>query len=163
MSHVHDHRIAKGPVMAATAFVGVALALVAAVPFGLLQRPVPAQELRVAAQVPVVQSRLLRFLDQPDGSVLVRDVQGKEADAVIAAGSNQGFIRGVMRGLARDRKMRGLDDGPPFRLAQWGDGRLSLQDMATGRTIELDAFGDDNRAAFASLLAPVKPLEVAAK
>ena len=41
---------------------------------------------------------------------------------------------------------------PPFTLTAWRDGELSLTDTATGRSIELTAFGSTNRAAFAALL-----------
>jgi hypothetical protein len=34
----------------------------------------------------------------------------------------------------------------------WKDGQLSLKDPATGREIELGAFGASNRAQFAGLL-----------
>jgi putative photosynthetic complex assembly protein len=72
--------------------------------------------------------------------------------AVLAPGTN-GFIRGVLRGLARDRRSRGISQEPAFRLAQWPDGRLSLEDLATGKRIELGSFGATNRAAFAQILA----------
>jgi putative photosynthetic complex assembly protein len=74
--------------------------------------------------------------------------------STLTPGSNSGFIRGVMRGLARDRHLRGLDGSIPFRLTLWQNQDLALQDLATGRMIELNGFGDTNRAAFISLLAP---------
>jgi hypothetical protein len=37
-------------------------------------------------------------------------------------------------------------------VAQWASGRLELQDAATGRMIDLDAFGVTNKDAFARLL-----------
>ena len=77
--------------------------------------------------------------------------------AVIAAGQKTGFVRGVMRGLARDRRARGIDNRPPFTLTLWRDGELSLTDTATGRTIELSAFGPTNRATFAALLPAQAP------
>ena len=46
----------------------------------------------------------------------------------------------------------GIGDGPPFTLTLWRDGELSLTDTATGRAIELTAFGTTNRATFAALL-----------
>ncbi|QYU67324.1 hypothetical protein J4558_20660 [Leptolyngbya sp. 15MV] len=58
----------------------------------------------------------------------------------------------MLRGLARDRRMRGLDAAPPFVLTLWQDGAISLTDSATGREIDLGGFGPDNRAAFAGLL-----------
>ena len=63
-----------------------------------------------------------------------------------------GFIRGVLRGVARDRKMRGIGAQPPFALTLWRDGSLSLTDTATGREVELGGFGADNRAVFVALL-----------
>lgn len=137
---------------AAAACVLLTLGLTSAVSFGLISGPKTAQAARIEAGIAPVVSRELRFLDQPDGAVLVEDINTPSASSVIAPGSNQGFIRGVLRGLARDRKMRGIDAAPPFRLTLWANGRLSLQDSVTGRTIELDSFGPDNRAAFARLL-----------
>jgi putative photosynthetic complex assembly protein len=64
-----------------------------------------------------------------------------------------GFLRGVLRGFARDRKLRGLgEEAAPFALTRWADGRLSVTDPATGRYVDLGAFGPDNWKAFAQLL-----------
>lgn len=106
---------------------------------------------RAAAGITPIKSRDLRFVDRADGAVVIADVKGGIAQ-VIAPGQQTGFIRGVMRGLARDRRARGIGDGPPFNLTLWRDGELSLTDSATGRAIELTAFGATNRAAFAALL-----------
>lgn len=152
MSAHHDPAIPRGAPAGALAMVGLVLAVTAAVPLGLLDPPKTAARERIEAGVQPVASRELRFLDRADGAVVVEDARRAAPATVIYPGSNQGFIRGVMRGLARDRKMRGLDAGPPFRLTLWGNGRLSLEDSATGRVIELDSFGADNRAAFAALL-----------
>jgi putative photosynthetic complex assembly protein len=40
----------------------------------------------------------------------------------------------------------------PVTLARHANGRLTLDDPATGWTVELTAFGSDNEAAFAALL-----------
>jgi putative photosynthetic complex assembly protein len=98
-----------------------------------------------------VQSVDLRFVDEPNGSVSVRDGRDDRQLAYLAPGTN-GFVRGVMRGLAHDRKTRGIGTAPPFRLSVWRDGRLALQDTATGRLIDLDAFGASNKDAFVQLL-----------
>ena len=108
--------------------------------------------LRAQAHIAPVATRDLRFLDRRDGAVVIEDVHTGEQAAVIHAGEKTGFIRGVMRGLARDRRARGIGDAPPFALTLWRDGELSLTDSATGRSIELTAFGTTNRAAFAALL-----------
>ena len=69
-----------------------------------------------------------------------------------------GFVRGVMRGLAHERKVRGIGAAAPFRLSEWQGGRLDLEDTATGRHIDLEAFGTTNRDAFLQLLHPQRPL-----
>jgi len=43
----------------------------------------------------------------------------------------------------------------PFHLALHVDGRLTLEDPVTARTIELEAFGPTNSGAFARLLPAV--------
>ena len=71
--------------------------------------------------------------------------------AVLAPGTN-GFARGVLRGLARERRRSDIGMEPPFRLARWSDGRLTLEDPTTGRRIELGAFGPTNAEVFAALM-----------
>ena len=63
-----------------------------------------------------------------------------------------GFIRSAVRGLARERRRRGLGPESPFELVRWSDGRISLLDPETGRSIEVDAFGPDNARPFLELL-----------
>jgi putative photosynthetic complex assembly protein len=99
----------------------------------------------------ILESRELRFEDREDGAVVVLDLQGREV-GVLDPGTH-GFVRGVMRGMARERRSREVGTEPPYRLAYWSDGRLTLDDPATGRWIELAAFGPDNTGAFARLLA----------
>jgi putative photosynthetic complex assembly protein len=99
-----------------------------------------------------IASRNLRFTDRGDGAVLIVDSDKGDTASIIQPGQQTGFIRGVMRGLARERRMRGIGDQPPFNLSLWQDGELSLTDSATGRSIELTAFGSTNRASFLALL-----------
>ncbi len=95
--------------------------------------------------------RDVRFGDRADGAVVVTAWPGGEIIEVMAPGTN-GFARGVMRGMARDRRSQQINAEPPFRLTRWSDGRLSLTDPSTGRRIELDAFGPTNTAVFARLM-----------
>ncbi len=46
----------------------------------------------------------------------------------------------------------------PFHLTRWSDGRLTIDDTATGQLIELEAFGHTNEDAFARLLDLSPPL-----
>ena len=100
----------------------------------------------------VIASRELRFEDEADGTITVRDAVNGDALERLAVGED-GFVRSVMRGLVRERRARGLGPDTPFRLTTWSSGFVSLEDPATGRTIELTAFGPDNVAAFARLVA----------
>ncbi len=100
-----------------------------------------------ASPVRVLQ---LRFEDRPDGSIAVIDYKtGKQIDAVQG---EAGFVRGTLRGLAQERKRRGLDSGPPFELIYRADGRLTLSDTATGRLVDLESFGPTNASTFFKLL-----------
>lgn len=98
----------------------------------------------------LVAARDLCFADSPDGSVVVTDA--KDGSLVEVFTGENGFVRGTMRGMARTRKSEGLGPQDPFRLAAWSDGRLTLDDPATGRHIELQAFGSTNTEVFGNLL-----------
>ena len=88
----------------------------------------------------------LRFEDRSDGSIAVIDYKtGKQIDVVQG---EAGFVRGTLRGLAQERKRRGLDSGPPFELIYRADGRLTLSDTATGRLVDLESFGPTNASTF---------------
>ena len=98
----------------------------------------------------VVTQRDLRFADGADGSVIITDAQDGSPVEVLT-GEN-GFIRGTLRGLARPRRSEGIGSEDAFRLAAWSDGRLTLDDPATGRHLELEAFGSLNTEVFAKML-----------
>jgi len=99
----------------------------------------------------VVVSVDLRFTDRADGAIVVSRAADGRIVEVIAPGTN-GFTRGALRGLARERRRSNGDITPPFRMTRWSDGRMSLADPVTGRRIELDVFGPTNAAAFAQIL-----------
>lgn len=149
MSAIDAQPFPKGPLVGAFLLVAVSLISVAAVRLGLISGPEDRVVTTAAATVPRT-SQDLRFLDRADGAVVVQHLDGRVA-AVVAPGEG-GFVRGVLRGLARDRKARGLDSRPAFRLTEWADGRLTLEDTATGQILDLDGFGPTNREAFLMLL-----------
>jgi putative photosynthetic complex assembly protein len=103
-----------------------------------------------------VDSRELRFTDERDGSIAVTEPGTGGMVATIPPGTN-GFLRGSLRGLARERKRQDIGAGPPFRLVRWTDGRLTLEDPTTGRVIDLAAFGPTNSGVFAELLTASLP------
>ncbi len=91
--------------------------------------------------------RELRFEDTPEGAVAVIDgVTGARIETVTG---EQGFLRGTLRGLARERKRANLGPEPNFQLIGRADGRLTLADPATGQRIDLESFGPTNAAVFA--------------
>ena len=99
-----------------------------------------------------VSARELLFRDRPDGAVLIYDVKNPTAPIDVVAPETNGFLRATMRGLARQRLRQDADRDVPFRLTQWADGRLTLEDPVTGRRVEMEAFGIDNEKVFAALL-----------
>ena len=103
------------------------------------------------AQSPVTASRELRFDDRPDGGVAVSEASSGRLVETIAPGTN-GFLRGALRGLARERKRSDASLQAPFLLAAHADGRLTLMDPTTGRHIDLESFGPTNAAVFLRLL-----------
>jgi putative photosynthetic complex assembly protein len=100
-----------------------------------------------------IAERELRFEDRDDGSVVVRDADTGAVIQVLVRGTN-GFVRSTMRGLARDRRSRGIGPEIPFRLIARADGSLTLEDPATGHNVPLAAFGPTNAGVFAGFLGP---------
>jgi putative photosynthetic complex assembly protein len=150
-THSHADMLPRGDQRPAGALVVFAFSVTAAMRIAHVPPAASPAAMREANHVEAVASRNLRFIDRADGAVVIEDVRGSTA-SVIEPGQQTGFIRGVMRGLARERKMRGLGDQPPFKLTLWRDGELSLTDSVTGRSIEMTAFGSSNRASFMALL-----------
>lgn len=103
------------------------------------------------AESPAISQGEFRFEDQNDGSILV--LAGRDGTVVdtVAPGTN-GFLRGTLRGLARERRRQGIGPEQPFQLVGHADGRLTLIDPATGRHVDLEAFGPTNAGVFVRLL-----------
>jgi putative photosynthetic complex assembly protein len=139
-----DRVLPRGAVIAAATLIGFTLLAAA----GARVTDVGTTHTPNAAAVEV---RDLRFEDRSDGGVAVYESRTGQSVTVIAPGTN-GFLRSVLRGLARERKRQEIGAEPPFRLTRWSDGRLSLDDPATGRHIDLEAFGPDNSGVFVRLL-----------
>ena len=154
MSAVHNETVPKGALIAAASLVIMSIAVTGIVRLTGTPPDASPALLRAKEKPMAVSSRDLRFTDRADGAVVIEDVGTGAKAGMVEAGSKRGFIRGVMRGLARERRMHGVGNQPPFRLTLWTDGELSLVDTATGRNLELGAFGGTNRAAFLALLPP---------
>jgi putative photosynthetic complex assembly protein len=134
----------RAPLAGAGVLIAIVILLVAA---ARIAGPAEAEP----SDTPAVEQRELVFEDRADGSVVVFDARSGAIIEAFPAGTN-GFLRATMRGLARERRARGLGSEAPFRLAARADGRITLDDPATGRRVDLAAFGRTNAAAFASLL-----------
>jgi putative photosynthetic complex assembly protein len=100
---------------------------------------------------PPAQALTINFEDRADGAINVFDADRGRLIHVLTPGTS-GFVRVVMRSLVRERRGEGIGRDKPFRLTRWADGRLSIDDPATGRHIDLGAFGSSNTASFARLL-----------
>lgn len=132
----------RAPMLALAALVLISLISVAAVRWSGMSVHTP--------DAKPVATRLLRFEDRPDGSIAVIDAaDGRLLERVQG---EQGFLRGSLRALARERRMREVGALPPFELAARADGRLTLIDTATGARLDLESFGPTNAAVFARLL-----------
>ena len=146
-AHTHPDPLPRGLLMAMAALVLVALAGVSAVRLS-------GTEVRAPDAAPAL-SRSLKFSDASDGGVLVIDARSGEQVAHVQG--EGGFLRGALRVMARERRMRGLGGEAPFELVGRADGRLTLLDPATGQRIDLEAFGPTNAGAFAALLRSPAP------
>ena len=93
--------------------------------------------------------RTLRFVDTAEGDVLAIDAANGSTVARFVG--EQGFVRGTLRALSRERNRRGLGPEAPLQLTALRDGRLILLDPSTGERIGLEAFGATNLAVFAAL------------
>ena len=130
---------------------GLALALL--IPATLLVVAVARLSPSAAIQAPaddIRQSRVLRFDDLPDGAVAAIDM--RDGALVQRFEGEQGFLRGTLRAMARERMRLGAGRGQPFELLLHADGRLTLRDPSTGMQIPLESFGSTNTSVFARLL-----------
>jgi putative photosynthetic complex assembly protein len=103
-----------------------------------------------APDAPAVVVVPLRFEDRADGAVAVIDA--RSGQLIEAITGQAGFVRGTLRGLARERKRSGVGSEPAFELIGRADGRLTLHDPTTGRMVDLESFGPINSGVFARLL-----------
>lgn len=97
-----------------------------------------------------LSERLLRFEDRPNGSVAVID--GVTGQLLTTMTGEQGFLRGAIRALARDRNARKIGPEQPFKLISREGGRLTLFDPVSGQRVDLESFGPTNAAVFAPFL-----------
>jgi putative photosynthetic complex assembly protein len=133
----------RGPLLTAGGMVVAVVIAVAAVRLSGVEIRHP--------DAPAVVTQQLRFEDRPDGSIAV--YRANDNVLIESITGQSGFVRGTLRGMARERRRQDVDNGPPFELIGRADGRLTLRDPSTGRIVDLESFGPINAGEFARLLA----------
>lgn len=101
------------------------------------------------------EQRPLRFEDRSDGGIAITDARTGELVSVLRG--EQGFVRGALRALVRERRMREIGTSEAFQLIARPDGGLTLFDPATGRRVDLESFGPTNAQSFARLMGDRQP------
>lgn len=142
-AHVHHQNVPKGALWGALALIVLTIALAAA-----SRR---SGHVETQASAPAIQVVYLRFEDRPDGTLAILDADTGRELRLVAPGTN-GFTRGVVRGMFRNRKLESMGPDARFRLAREANGRLTLEDPESGRRVDVASFGPTNEAAFAELL-----------
>ena len=132
------------------ALIGAAVLMVATVAMAAGSRRAHLAE-APAVSLPAQVAVDLRFEDRPDGTLAAVDV-GSGRDVSDVPPESNGFVRGVLRGMFRSRKLESLGHQGAFHLAREADGRLTISDPETHREVNLDSFGPTNAAAFARIL-----------
>jgi putative photosynthetic complex assembly protein len=102
---------------------------------------------------------------QPQSSEVLRErwivLEGHGAKAVTVRATDGsilldmahgGFVTVVQNGLQTERKKHDVDPLRPVRIVEYTNGRLAAEDPDTGWSVELYAFGGENKAAFERLL-----------
>ncbi len=100
---------------------------------------------------PLVDEVFLRFVDVEAGEVHVYEHTSDSRIATLEPAKDS-FIRGVMRGMARERRSRDIGMRPPFRLALFGDGSMIVEDPSVDMHVNLVAFGPTNIGSFHTLM-----------
>lgn len=132
------------------ALIGAAAVIAFAIMAALLGRITGIGTLKTPpGEIAVMQD--LRFEDRQDGAVLIRSADAGRVVEVVPP-NREHFLRETVRSLVRIRKREKIGAEPPFRLSRLTDGRLTLEDPATHRRIDLDAFGRSNANVFAAIL-----------
>ncbi len=104
------------------------------------------------ATTPAVTARDIRFVEDDTGLAVYDATDGNLIKRFEPDG--EGFLRGVLRSVHRERERYQVAQSTPLRVAQRADGQVTLEDLGTGQVIDLRAYGPTNVAAFARFLEP---------
>lgn len=146
-----DKKMPRGFIPAAGALIVASLVL------ALIARVTDVGAVRLV-HPPEVQSIDLRFEDRVGGKIAVVDASTGDLLKLIKPGQD-GFVRVAIRSLAFERRARGTTSSGDFRLGRAADGTYWLKDLATGRVLQLEAYGHGNLVAFSQFLSPRRTIE----
>ena len=90
---------------------------------------------------------VLQFSADSSGNLTVRKFPDGEVVETLSP-DDGGFVRTMVRVIRRDLGAGANVDAMPFQLSAWQDGRMSLVDTATGRSVDLRAFGPTQAGVF---------------
>ena len=137
----------------ATPLLAVAAVLIGTVGYVFLKpdRGVDLPTTIAGSKVAVVATRDIRFEDQIDGGIDVLDAATNTVIERVAPETN-GFMRGAVRSLVRERKRSNINADKPFSIVALADARLVLRDNVTDHEIDLASFGSTNAQVFSKLL-----------
>jgi putative photosynthetic complex assembly protein len=99
----------------------------------------------------LVETRVIVFVDGDKNALLVKDASSGETIYTTTTGTD-GFLRGTLRALGRNRKREGGSRAEPFTVSRWANGHITLTDSVTGAKIDLAAFGATNVAVYERFL-----------
>lgn len=139
-----DRPFPRGALYAAAVLIGFTMVVVVSARLtGYDPAPMPAAT--------VAESVDLRLESRPDGALAVYEASEDRLIDTLAPGKG-GFVTGVLRGVDRERTLQDVDTTARLiRLTRSVDGKLVLDDLATGFHVDLVAFGPTNLAAFQRL------------
>jgi putative photosynthetic complex assembly protein len=97
-----------------------------------------------------IEERAIRFTTEQDGTLSVRDVNTGR-DIVHLTPDGNGFMFGALRGIEYKRSLAKVSPETPFALTRWQNGKITLDDPATGMHIAVNSFGPTQVASFEQL------------
>jgi putative photosynthetic complex assembly protein len=127
------------------AMFGLAVSALAITAFAVLSGRPPVGQ---PAPGKVVAERAIILEGRSAQAVTVYDAEGQ----LIADMDHGGFITVIQNAIQRARTVARVEGNPPIHIVQYDNGRLVAEDPASGASIELYAFGNDNKAAVERLL-----------
>ncbi len=142
-NHIHTQKVPRAFLLGAALLIAGTVSLAASARASRLAEPAVVQAPRESIEI--------RFEDRQDGTLAVLAANDGRQISAVAPGTN-GFIRGVVRGMFRSRKLEAIGRESTFVLMREAEGRLTLTDPTTNRRVDLDSFGPTNSAAFGNIL-----------